>query len=118
MMIVIEGREYPFPALDSLTFREAALVKKITGLKVGQLFEAFEQGDMDVLVGFAAVAKKRVDGGLDESALYDLPISAIEIVVPEDEEEPEEEAGPLDQADAPAPEAEAAEEAPAKKRKK
>jgi hypothetical protein len=85
MKIVIDGAEYKMPALDGITYKEANMIKKLTGLRMGQYGDAFDEGDMDMIFALAVVAKKRQDGYVDEEAMYNLPITKIEIQV-EDED--------------------------------
>ena len=81
MKFNIDGREYAFPDFESLTFKEARLMKDATGLKMGAMVEAFEEMDTDVIIALALVAMTRQDGWVDTEKLYDLPISSIELVL-------------------------------------
>lgn len=85
MQLKVDGRLYPFPDFESLTFREARMMKDITGLKMGAMVEAFEQMDTDVIVALALIAISRQDGTVNADALYDLPITSVELVLPEAE---------------------------------
>jgi len=87
MKIAIDGRELPFPVLDDLTFRESQLIKKVTGLKMGQFADALAEGDTDMLFAMALLAKMREDGVVDVEALLDTQIAKIEVI---DDDEPEE----------------------------
>lgn len=103
MLIKIEGRELPFPQLDTLTFREAGLVKKATGLRLGDFEKAFGDGDTDMIFALALVAKSRADGVVDTNVLLDLPITAIEIELEAGDIQPDD-ADPTPPAAAPEPE--------------
>jgi len=85
----IDGRTYEMPEFDSLTFREAKLMKQNTGLTMGRMLAAFEEMDSEVILALALVAIRRQDGSVDVEALYDLPINKVQLVVPE-ADEPEE----------------------------
>ena len=80
MKFKVEGREYDSPEFDSITFREASTIKKITGLRMGELPEAFSAGDTDALLSMFIVAKLRSDGALDLDAVQDLQIDSLEII--------------------------------------
>lgn len=92
MKLVLAGREYPFPDFSTITFREGSLIKKYTGLKIGQLPEAFEQGDSDGLLAIVIVAKLRQDGDVNLDALLDMSMTDLEVVTDEEEED-----SPLDE---------------------
>lgn len=103
MKIRIDGREFDFPVLDTMTFREAKLVKKATGLKMGQYAEALEDGDVDMLLAMALIAKLRADGIVDTEKLLDMPIDKLEVFddeVPEDDDEEAEQSPPAEAAEA------------------
>lgn len=87
MKIRVNGADYPFPEIDSITFREANLVKKLTGLRLGEFGEAFENGDTDMMVGLACVAVHRHSGQTDFDYLYDLSLDDITFVVEESDTE-------------------------------
>lgn len=97
MKLKIDERELEFPQLDTLTFREAGLIKKMTGLRMGEFEKAFNEGDTDIIYALALVAKSRADGTVDADALLDTPITAIDIVLEPgdvDAEDEEAENGP------------------------
>jgi hypothetical protein len=87
MKLKIDGRELEFPELDTMTFREAGIIKKVTGLRMGQYAQAFEDGDVDMVLALALVALKRADGIVDQDILLDTPISKIEVIPNEPEVE-------------------------------
>lgn len=87
MKIKIGDVEYPFPEIDTITYRESALVKKLTGLRLGQYAEAFEDGDSDMLVGLAAVAVYRSNGQTELDYLFDLNLDDIAFVTEEEDSE-------------------------------
>lgn len=82
LKIRIDGREYPFPSFDSLSYREARRIKKETGLVIGQFFNALEQGDPDALIAIALIAKLRDNPAFKVDDIYDLTLDEIEIVTP------------------------------------
>lgn len=85
---------YDFP--EDLTFREMSAIKRLTGLRAGELFPAMEAGDTDVFLAFAYIAKKRAGENVSEDTIADLPISAVDIDLLDDEQETD--AGPPDEA--------------------
>jgi hypothetical protein len=92
MLLKIDGRELPFPQLDTLTFREAGLIKKATGLRMGQFEQALIDGDTDMVFSLALVAITRADGkDVSADTLLDMPIMSITLEIePEDVVEDEE----------------------------
>ena len=75
--IVIDGTKYDMP--DNFTYREMHRIKRITGLRAGELFPALEAGDTDVAMAFAVTAVDRA-GMLDsEEQFMDLELDKIEL---------------------------------------
>lgn len=76
--IVIEGvtgynGEYPLEA-DYFTNRELHLIKVESGVRAGELAEAFDAGDNDLMVALAAIAIWRKRGQKPNmDALWDAP---------------------------------------------
>lgn len=87
MKIKVHDAEYQFPEIDTITFREASLVKKLTGLRLGEFGEAFENGDTDMMVGLAAIAVHRNSGQVEFDYLYDLNLDDIAFVTEESDTE-------------------------------
>jgi hypothetical protein len=97
-LIEIRIGEKTYDVTPPFTNRELHLIKQIAGVRAGELFDAIEAGDNDVLVALAHIAVRRGDTArpsLDE--LWDLP--AGEIVAEEIEDEPD----PTNAADAAEP---------------
>ena len=69
-----DGREYPVPDYSQVTFRENQLVKRVTGLRVGELQEAFEKNDSDAVLALFLISKMRMDGDVDVDAILDTPV--------------------------------------------
>lgn len=86
--IVIQGEAYPFP--DQLTGREFGLVKQATGLRAGEIEEALDAGDVELVLTLAVIAMRRAGKEVDVEDLLDLPVGegTIEIRDEEDEELP------------------------------
>lgn len=73
---------------ECLTNREGHRIKVMTGVRVGQLEEAFAAGDNDVLVAFAAVIFARAGKHFDEDILWDAPMgSGLDFVIAKRDEE-------------------------------
>ena len=83
--IVIGDESYDMP--DNFTFREMNRIKRLTGLRAGELFPALEAGDTDVAMAFAITAADRAGKLRDEEQFYDLEIDAIELDFSDEEEE-------------------------------
>ncbi len=73
--IVVDGTKYEMP--DNFTYREMNRIKRLTGLRAGELFPALEAGDTDVAVAFAITAMDR-EGRLEsEDMILDLELDKI-----------------------------------------
>ena len=73
--IVVDGEKYEM--LDNFTYREMNRIKRLTGLRAGELFPALEAGDTDVAVAFAITAMDR-EGRLEsEDEIMDLELDKI-----------------------------------------
>lgn len=75
--IVVDGTKYDMP--DNFTYREMNRIKRLTGLRAGELFPALEAGDTDVAMAFAVIAADRAGLLEDEEQFMDLPLDAIEL---------------------------------------
>lgn len=75
--IVVNGESYDMP--DNFTYREMHRIKRLTGLRAGELFPALEAGDTDVAMAFAITAADRVGKLQDEEQFMDLELDAIEL---------------------------------------
>lgn len=79
MKILIDDVEYPLP-LD-LTYREMNLMKRVSGLRAGELYEALDVSDPDAVVAFAAVAIHRASPEMSakeiEADLLDREVGKI-----------------------------------------
>jgi hypothetical protein len=79
-------KKYPMP--DGVTHREAAKIKATTGLRLGEIGDALERGDPDVVLAFALIAAARVGDIISEDSLWDLELGAIRMEGDDDEEDP------------------------------
>lgn len=87
--IEISIGEKTYDIVPPFTNRELHLIKQIAGVRAGELFDAIEAGDNDVLVALAHIAVRRGDTArpsLDE--LWDLPAGEITAEDIEDEPDP------------------------------
>jgi hypothetical protein len=67
---------------DSLTNRELHRIKVMTGLRAGELEDAFFAYDNDVVVALASVLLTRRGKSVDEDVLWDAPAgSALRLVI-------------------------------------
>lgn len=82
-----EPEDFPWPEVDSITYREASMIKRLTGLRLGEYGEAFEKNDPDMILGLAAVAYSRAKNTREVEFLLDLGLDAIDVVVEEGDEE-------------------------------
>jgi hypothetical protein len=80
----------------TMTNREGHRVKVMTGVRTGELWDAMQSGDNDVLVALAAVILTRAGKRFSEEVLWDSPMgSALEFDIA-DRDEAEEDAEPDD----------------------
>ena len=94
--IVIEGidaydGEYEFDA-STLTNRELHTIKRLTGVRAGELEDAMRAADTDLLIAFAAIAINRAGKPVIEDVLWDAPIGLIRYVGEESDARPPDEA--------------------------
>ncbi len=81
--------EYDMP--NNFTFREMNFIKKITGLRAGELYPALNAGDSDVYVAFALTAMRRSHSDVTEDTIMEMEIDEITLITePEDEKLAEE----------------------------
>jgi hypothetical protein len=79
----LDGR-YPFSMTEmmsiglpqSLTNREGHELKRMSGIRIGELEDALMAGDNDVLVAFAVLILRRNGKRFEEDRLWDAPIGA------------------------------------------
>lgn len=71
---------------ETLTQREAHKIKKATGLRLGELEDAVDSGDSDMVIAFAIVALDRAKKRYDIESLWDAPLGAV--VLEADEQQP------------------------------
>lgn len=86
--VVVDGREYEIP--PSFTYREAGVIKRISGLGMTELEEAVLKGDSELMIATALIAMHRAGNMVDLDFLLDLPIGAITFVGDEEEASPPE----------------------------
>lgn len=69
----------------SFTNRELHLIKKETGVRAGELEEAFQAGDSDLLVALAYIALQRAGRDVPIDVLWELEAGAIDPDLSEEE---------------------------------
>ena len=84
--------EYEFDG--SLKNRELHRIKKITGIRAGELGEALVSGDTDILVALAVVAIERTGKTVDVDDFWNAEVGSIDYVSEEDEASPPDESSP------------------------
>lgn len=72
---VYEG-EYDFD-VSSLVNRDFHTIKTISGIRAGEIDDALDAADTDLIVAFSVIAIKKTGRPLIEDALWDLPAGAI-----------------------------------------
>ena len=76
--------EYPLD-IGSFTMREFQIIKRISGVRGGELSEAFNAGDMDLMVALAVIAVRRSGGNHEafEKVAWESEVGSIDFVVDE-----------------------------------
>jgi hypothetical protein len=73
--------EYPLPLPMLPTYREMNLIKKVTGLTIGEIILGIgDDPDADFAVAVYAIKRANPEFGFEEAqALFDVPFGGIEI---------------------------------------
>lgn len=79
--------EYPLDFGAGLTNRELHTIKQISGVRAGELNEALNAGDYDLIVALAAILITRAGHQPSMDALWDAPMEAIQFKEGEPEAE-------------------------------
>src|SRR3954469_25042893 len=66
---------------------ELHTIKKITGVRAGELEDAIQAGDNDLMVAFAGIALRRAGRQVDASHLWKADVGSITVDFGEPEEE-------------------------------
>lgn len=72
--------------LSYFTMRELHTIKKVAGVRAGELGEALEAGDSDVVVAIALIALQRAGKQVSEDIIWDAPAGKVTLVAGEEEE--------------------------------
>lgn len=88
--LIIEGvppwdGAYDFSA-DFFTNRELHTIKKVTGIRAGELTDAIEAGDSDLVVALAIVVAERHGKTITPDELWDAQAGSIRMVFDDDQE--------------------------------
>lgn len=83
--IVIKGvppydGEYPID-FETLTMGELHTLKRVAGVRVGEIGDALAAGDSDVVVAFALIAMQRAGKEVDEQAIWKATIDSISVEI-------------------------------------
>lgn len=78
--------EYPFEA--NYTMRELHTIKRLADVRAGELMDALEAGDSDIVVAAAVIALQRAGKTPDEEAIWDADMGAIQLVAGEETTDP------------------------------
>lgn len=73
--IIVNGRSYAVP--ESYTYREMGLIKRLAGLRSGEITDALKAGDTDLIVALTIIAMRREGAEVSEDDLLDMDVSAI-----------------------------------------
>jgi hypothetical protein len=88
LLVTIPGLEgtYEFEDITVFSNRELHRIKSMTGLRAGEIQEAFEAGDNDVLVAMGAVILMRSGKQFDDDMLWDAPAGSMSFDFSEQED--------------------------------
>lgn len=89
MRIIHEGGEYEVIAPEKLTRPEASLIKKRTGLTVGELPDALKKIDLDAIAAYLLVMKKRAGEVAKWSDFDTLTMEDLDFESDQDEQDDE-----------------------------
>lgn len=78
--------EYPFDA-TYFTNKELHTIKRIAGVRAGEIQAAFVAGDNDLIVAFAVLALERNGKALHEEVLWNAHVGCIEAQLGEREDD-------------------------------
>jgi hypothetical protein len=73
---------------STITNREFHTIKRISGVRAGEVDAALNAGDNDVIVAFTVIALQRAGHNVQEDAIWDAPVGRVS-VINEKAEEPE-----------------------------
>jgi hypothetical protein len=105
--VTIDGAEYPAVRIGEWTYDEAAHVRRVTGLTVGQVAANVPLGDAMASLAFAVVGFIRMHVDRDPIELRSKPIDAVTVDFRDSD---------ADEGEGPPAEGDAAAEEPAAKR--
>lgn len=77
----VDGRQFDLPAIETLTFRDYGLIKKWTGLRAGELEEAFGAGDSDPVMALMVIGMRRAGHTIEPDFLLDMDPGLLEVQV-------------------------------------
>lgn len=88
MKTVIRG----IPGLDGeyeltldLTLRELSQIKKLSGIRAGEINEALQAGDSDLFVALTVISLQRAGKQFDPESIWDATDANLDIVIDEPE---------------------------------
>lgn len=70
-------RRYPIP--ETFTYREIGTIKRVSGLRAGELEDALAAGDVDVIVALAVIAATRAGETVTAADFENLEFGAIDV---------------------------------------
>lgn len=69
-----------FAVPEEFTLREMRSIKTLTGLLPGQIEEALDQGDLDIVLALVIISAARAGNTLTEQTVLDWTLSEIDFV--------------------------------------
>jgi len=69
-----------FTVPDEFTVREMRSIKTLTGLLPGQIEEALDQGDLDIVLALVIISAARAGKKVTEETVLDWTLSEIDFV--------------------------------------
>ena len=89
------GAMLDFGHPETLTQGEAHKIKKATGLRLGELEDAVDAGDTDMVIAFAIVVLDRAKKRYDIESLWDAPLGAVILEADESASDEADDVAPL-----------------------
>lgn len=70
--------EYPFES--NYSYAELHTIKRLAGVRGGELMDALESGDSDIIVAAAVIALERAGKNPDEADIWKATVGSIQLV--------------------------------------
>ena len=86
IVLVKDNGEHTYEVPEPMTYRELGKIKRITGLRGGEIGEALMAGDTDAILAITVIASERANDPVTLDDLEDMPFGSIRVEAEEDED--------------------------------